>query len=80
MERQPLGVRVARGVRLHRRERLTHAEVGTMRALTVGAGALTATVVGASAAAASVSTVLLATGGAAAIALVGYGLYRWLSR
>ncbi len=37
---------------------------------------VTATVMGASTAAVSLSTVLLATGGAAAILLVGYGVYK----
>jgi hypothetical protein len=37
---------------------------------------VTATVLGASTAAVSLSTVILATGGAAALLLVGYGVYR----
>ncbi len=36
-------------------------------------------VAGCSAGAASAATVIVATGGAAAVALAGYGVYRWLS-
>jgi len=43
------------------------------------AGPVTIRVAGASVAAMNVSTVILATGGAAALALAGYGVYRYLS-
>ena len=45
-----------------------------------GATALFAEVAGGSALAASAGTVILATGGAAAIVLAGVGLYNWLAK
>jgi hypothetical protein len=45
----------------------------------VGTAGVTATVIGASLFSTSAATVIIATGGAAALALAGYGLYKWLS-
>lgn len=42
-------------------------------------GPVSVAVVGASTAAVSIATVIVATGGAVAIGLVGYGIYRWYS-
>ena len=39
-----------------------------------------AEIAGGSALAASAGTVILATGGAAALAMAGYGLYKWLEK
>lgn len=45
-----------------------------------GATAVIAEIAGGSALAASAGTVILATGGAAALAMAGYGLYKWLEK
>lgn len=42
-------------------------------------GSASVTVIGGSTTAVSIGTILVATGGAAALGLVGYGVYRWLS-
>lgn len=46
----------------------------------VKVGAAAVAVAGASSAAAGAAAVIAATGGAAAVVLVGYGIYRWLSK
>lgn len=53
----------------------------TETALTVAAGltGVTVSAVGASSAVTGAAALITATGGAAAVILVGYGLYRWLS-
>lgn len=45
-----------------------------------GGYTIAAEVTGAGAFAAGASTLILATGGAAAVALAGYGLYKWLEK
>jgi len=45
-----------------------------------GTGGVALKVAGASTAALSGATVIAATGGAAAVVLVGYGVYKWLSK
>jgi hypothetical protein len=42
-------------------------------------GPASVTVIGGSVTAVSIATVLVATGGAVALSLAGYGVYRWLS-
>ena len=46
----------------------------------VKAGPVAAAVVGGSTLAINGATLIIATGGAAAIGLAGYGVYKWLSR
>lgn len=46
----------------------------------VKVGAAAVAVAGVSTAAAGTAAVIAATGGAAAVVLVGYGIYRWLSK
>lgn len=55
-------------------------EVETAIGVAAGAGGIKMAVAGVPAAAMSGAALITATGGAAAVALVGYGTYKWLSR